>query len=196
MSAGPELRVMRGPASQNTTREAQYVPLSGIWVVITSKAATVHMYDRVQETKTTPKVRQCPARVKRRVESEDVTFLALRGGYMMDIHSFYLCRPPITLDVTISTHLWRLLKERSAYYVFRSTLRALRRLSCPICAMNDQPEQDTGCDGVVTYLPFTNAPDKRDRPIEQRREVRRCPVHVTRKVDCKDAVFLALRGVT
>jgi hypothetical protein len=115
---------------------------------------------------------------------------------MMDNHSFYLCRPPTTLSLIINTHLLSLLKGRCAYYVFRSTLRALRRLSCPICAMNDQPGQDMGCDGVVTYLPFTNAPDKRDGPIEQRREVRRCPVHVTRKVDCKYAVFLALRGVT
>jgi hypothetical protein len=164
-------------------------------VVIISKAATVHTYGQVQETKTIPKVRQCPVRVERRVESEDVTWLALYGGYMMDNYSFYLFRARNNPDILISTHLLRRLRARCAYYVFRSTPRALRRLSCPVCAMNDQPGQDMGCDGVVTYLPFTNAPDKRDGPIEQRREVKRCPVHATRKVDCKDAVFLALRGV-
>jgi hypothetical protein len=48
--------------------------------VIVSKAATVDTYDEVQQTKTIPKVIQCPVCVERRVESEDVTCLALHGG--------------------------------------------------------------------------------------------------------------------
>jgi hypothetical protein len=114
---------------------------------------------------------------------------------MMDIYSFYMCRLPTTLIIIISTHLPRLLKARRDCHVLRLALRAFRRLSCRICVMSDLPGREWRCDGVVTYLPLTNAPDKRDGPIEQRQDVRRCPERVERKVDCKDAGFLALRGV-
>jgi hypothetical protein len=80
MSAGPELWFWGGPPYQHTTSDDQQVPLSGGWVVIVSKAATVDTYDEVQQTKTIPKVIQCPVCVERRVESEDVTCLALHGG--------------------------------------------------------------------------------------------------------------------
>jgi hypothetical protein len=82
MSDGPELRVMKGPASQNTTREARpnkYHP-RGVWVVIISKAAAVHTHDRVQETKNNPKVKRCPVGVERQAKCEIVVFLELRGG--------------------------------------------------------------------------------------------------------------------
>jgi hypothetical protein len=143
-------------------------------------------------------VRRCPVRVERRVECEDAvlphrTPQERTNKYLN--HSCYLFRQRNNLGILISTHLLRHLKARCAYYVLRPTPRALRRLSYPVYAMNDQPGQDMGCDGVITYLPLTNAPDKRDEPIEQRREVKRCPAHVTRKVDCKDVVFLTLRGV-
>jgi hypothetical protein len=51
-----------------------------------------------------------------------------------------------------------------------------------------------GCEGIDAYLPFTNAPGKRDGPIKQRQEVKRCPVGVGRQVKCEGAVFLELRG--
>jgi hypothetical protein len=173
-----------GAASHNTAREGPISTFKGYLGGDHKQSCDCsHVHGRVQETKTTPKVRQCPVRVERRVESKNVTWLALYGDYMMDNHSFYLCRPPTTLETIISTHLLSLLKERGAYHAFRSTPRALRRLSCPVCAMNGQPGQDTGCDGVVTYLPLTNAPDTRDGPIKQRREDRWCCVRVERRVD-------------
>jgi hypothetical protein len=36
------------------------------------------------------------------------------------------------------------------------------------------------CEGAVTYNPLTNDPYKRDGPIEQCQEVKRCPVRVER----------------
>jgi hypothetical protein len=151
MSAGPEVWFWGGPPFQDTTSDDQQVPLSGVWVVIVSKAATVHAYDQFQQTKTIPKVRQCPVCVERRVESEYVTCLALHGGYTMDIHSFCLCRPPITLGITISTHLLRLLKVRGACHMRRPTLKAFRRLSCRICVTNDI----SGCIRVLkAYTPI------------------------------------------
>jgi hypothetical protein len=113
---------------------------------------------------------------------------------MMDIYSFYLCRLPTILFIIISTHLPRLLKARRDCHVFRLALRAFRRHSYRICVMSDLPGREWRCDGVVTYLPLTNAPDKRDGLIEQRQDVRRCPGRVERRVECEDAVFMALHG--
>ncbi len=53
----------------------------------------------------------------------------------------------------------------------------------------------TGVEGVHAYLPLTNTPDQRNAPIEQNQEVRWCPVRVEKQMECKNVVFLTLRGV-
>jgi hypothetical protein len=84
--------------------------------------------------------------------------VVLNDGY----NSFYRVGHQTIWDIIISTHPLSLLKARCAYYVFRSTPRALRRLSCPICAMSELPGRGRG---VKAWLRIFHSPTPKTKGI-------------------------------
>jgi hypothetical protein len=81
------------------------------------------------------------------VKKSDGVLYVWKGGLNATMRCFWRCLgvkrwiitgfPPITLGITISTHLLKVRKVRRACHMFRLTLRAFRRLSCRVCAMSD-----------------------------------------------------------